>query len=100
MAPTLSLFAAATAATGMLGDTVEFDKPVEITAGGKTFAQTLYPSPALYDLNGDGENELIIGDLRGFLQKASRESGDIASGWGKVSNMKTADGKDLKFHNW
>ena len=99
MTPTL-IALAAMATTGIPGDSVEFEKPIEITAGGKTFVETLYPSPALYDLNGDGVDELIVGDLRGYLQKATRESGDIASGWGKATNIKTADGKDLNFSNW
>ena len=99
MTPTLIVLTTMTAA-GMPDDTVEFEKLLEITAGGRTFRDTLYPSPALYDLNGDGQNELIVGDLGGYLWKASRESGDISSGWGWAANIKTRDGQKLKFNNW
>ncbi len=100
MATTLVTLTAMAAVAGMPGDTAEFEAPIEVTAGGETFVGTLYPTPALFDLNGDGENELIVGDLIGYLQVANRESGDIAAGWGKATKMKTADGKELKFDNW
>ena len=100
MATTLVTLTAMAAVAGMPGDNAEFEAPIEITAGGTNFAGTLYPSPALFDINGDGEKELIIGDLIGYLQVASRESGDMAAGWGKATQLKMADGKDLKFDNW
>jgi len=51
------------------------------------------PKPLYYELRS------TYGDVVGW-EYASRESGDIASGWGKATKMKMADGKELKFDNW
>lgn len=78
----------------------EFKPPVQISAGENDFSGILYPSPVLQDLNGDGQHELVIGDLRGFIQAASRLSPGEPSSWGELTNVKATDEKDLKFSNW
>ena len=74
-----------------------FEAPVRIEAGDKHMgAKRLYPSPVLFDVDGDGKTEMIIGDLIGNLTVSERE-GDT---WSAPEPLKGADGKPLKFHNW
>jgi len=81
-------------------DDTKFATPVKLTADDYDFAKEIYPSPVIYDLDGDGKSELVIGDLRGYLQIANRTSVDDQSGWGPLTKMKAVDGTDLKFDNW
>ncbi|MCB9891531.1 MAG: hypothetical protein H6833_07780 [Planctomycetes bacterium] len=74
-----------------------FAKPELLMSGDALVGESrLYPSPVLFDVDGDGTRELVIGDLPGVLTASEKTS----TGWGKEVRMKTADGKDLKFHNW
>lgn len=78
-----------------------FAPPVRLLAGDAPMGEgRLYPSPALYDLDGDGVDELILGDLRGVLTVSKRRTGDGPQGWSEASALKGAGGDDLKFHNW
>jgi hypothetical protein len=79
-----------------------FDKPVRIK-GGETFAghklnnaDRLYPSPGMFDVDGDGLIDMVIGDLRGSLTWVKRTK----DGWGEEKQLNDVDGKPLKFHNW
>lgn len=73
----------------------KFGAPEALTTNGKSMTGILYPSPALRDIDGDGKSELLIGDLRGFIQVA--EGDGLA--WGKLEQLKS--GKEpLKLHNW
>ncbi|MDA7978729.1 MAG: hypothetical protein MPJ50_08160 [Pirellulales bacterium] len=96
----VALAITATIAVDVRADDAQFEQPVEITAGTKTFAYVSYPSPVLQDLNGDGKRELVIGDLWGRLQFAERASVNGKAEWEAVANMQTAEGKDIKFSNW
>ena len=60
----------------------------------------LYPSPALFDLDGDGVLEMIVGDLFGNLMVSKRVPGDDRLAWTRAEPMEGADGKPLKFNNW
>ena len=90
--------------TPLLGDGVSddaaFEAPVELTAGDKTFSDILYPTPVLYDVNGDGQRELVVGDLIGYLHVAERLSPADPLAWGAAKKMTATDGKELKFSNW
>ena len=46
-------------------EAAKFAPPVQLTAGGKNHTGILYPSPALYDVDGDGARELLIGEIFG-----------------------------------
>jgi hypothetical protein len=105
MATRFSILIAALAITSAAtsvgrADDPQFEQPVEITAGGKTYVQVLYPSPVLYDVNGDGKRDLIIGDLQGYLQFAERDSSGASTNWSTSKMMQDANGKDIKFSNW
>ena len=74
-----------------------FAPPELLHAGGEELGATsLYPSPVLIDLDGDGVREMVVGGLRGYLAVA-RWTG---TGWGPEARLKTAEGKELKFSNW
>jgi hypothetical protein len=60
----------------------------------------LYPSPAFFDLDGDGTLEMIVGDLVGNLMVSRRVPGDERLAWTRGEGLKGADKQPLKFHNW
>ncbi|MFT6108999.1 MAG: hypothetical protein ACJA2W_001912 [Planctomycetota bacterium] len=62
-------------------------------------AKLRYPSPRLYDLDGDGAAEMVVGDLSGRLHVATKRNGGSGRRWNKLAPL-TTDGTELKFHNW
>ena len=60
----------------------------------------LYPSPVLFDVDGDGQDELVCGDLWGHLwvHESAAEAGEPA--WLAPEKLKSADGEVLKVPNW
>ena len=86
-------------AAGAMTD-AQFEAPVELKPDGTGYGEVLYPSPVLHDLDGDGRGELIVGDLWGHIQSATRISAGEPSDWGPSAKVKATDGKDLKFKNW
>jgi hypothetical protein len=79
-----------------------FDVPVRLMTEGVPInekEQLLYPSPVLIDIDGDGQVELVIGDLWGKLRvyKPTGKRGEIMYGKGSVLQ---AAGKDLVVPNW
>jgi hypothetical protein len=82
-------------------DLPRFDAPVLLMAGDQPMGKgILYPSPVLYDLDGDKSPELIIGDLPGNLRIAQKLPGDDLTAWSELTKLQSADGKDIKFSNW
>ena len=82
-------------------DRASFAEPVRLMAGNAPMGSgRKYPSPAFYDLDGDGVAELILGDLRGSLTVSRRLAGDDLRGWSAASALKGANGDPLEFNNW
>lgn len=78
-----------------------FASPVRLKAGDAFLGEKrLYPSPAFHDVNGDGLLDIVVGDLRGILTVALRKPGAPPIAYAAETNLKSADGEDLKFHNW
>lgn len=74
-----------------------FDPLVELTAGGAPITEMMYPSPTLYDIDGDGARELVIGDIFGHVRIA--KPGASATEWSALSKLHTDD-EILKLNNW
>lgn len=75
-----------------------FGPAEELSSGDTTFTGILYPSPTLYDLDGDGKRELVVGDLRGQV-RASKKLDGGALAWSKLENVRQGE-KPLKLFNW
>ena len=99
----IKLFAIAVVVCGSLGwadetgTQAKFAAPVRIKAG-DAFAgdKRLYPSPVLFDLNGDKKLDLVVADLFGHVTVAYADE----QGFAAKSKVLQADGKPLKFSNW
>jgi len=78
-----------------------FADPVRVMAGGEPMGKgMLYPSPVLYDIDGDKRVELVVGDLRGYIHVAKKLPGDNPAAWGELVKLQSTEGKDIKFSNW
>ena len=81
-----------------------FEAPVRLTVNGKPLQQAndRFPSPAIYDIDNDGDNELIIGGLRGkvevFENSSSSTTGDPI--WEAGELLEDSDGKSIRLTNW
>ena len=81
-----------------------FEAPFRLTVDGKPLQQAndRFPSPAMYDIDGDGTNELIIGGLRGevevFRNSSSATKGDPI--WEAGEPLEDCDGRSIELTNW
>ncbi len=92
-----TLILASALLAGEADATVQFEPPVRLRVGDDYMGvKRMYPSPAVFDIDGDKQPELVIGDLMGRLT-VSRRDGDS---WTAESALEGADGKPLKFDNW
>jgi len=82
-----------------VAQTAEFDAPVRITAGGDNFSKILYPSPVLFDVDGNGARDLVFGDLPGNLRSCAPDDDADELTWAAMTNLQS-EGKPLKLHNW
>ncbi len=75
-----------------------FAPPVMLMTGEDSLGhRRMYPSPVMFDVDGDKKLDIVIGDLSGNLTISRRLEGNL---WSKSEAMKMADGKKLKFSNW
>ena len=77
----------------------QFGAPEQLTAGGKAMTGIYYPSPTLYDIDGDKHRELVIGDLRGFIKVARPSKGNSGLAWTELEELQS-NKKPLKLNNW
>lgn len=82
-----------------------FEPPTRLMVGDvpvNVAAKQMYPSPAFYDVDSDGQEELVVGDIFGTLNvyENTNTSGKGDPVWAKHSPLKTADGEKIKVSNW
>lgn len=82
-----------------------FEAPVRLMVGDEPLnasANQAYPSPAVYDVDGDGQVELVVGDILGSLNvyENQNESGKGDPVWSKQVALKAADGSPIRVSNW
>ena len=67
-----------------------------------TAARQMYPSPAMFDVDNDGQLELVVGDIFGSLNVYENinknKQGDPV--WSKHKALESLDGKPIKVSNW
>ncbi|MHC4136194.1 MAG: hypothetical protein ACYTDU_03695 [Planctomycetota bacterium] len=82
-------------------DSVRFAPPERIRAGGVFLGEgRLYPSPVLYDVDGDKRPDILVGDLVGKVTVAHRQAAKTAVAFDVEKPLQDRDGKPLRFHNW
>jgi hypothetical protein len=82
-------------------DTVRFAAPKRILAGDAFLGEDrLYPSPVLHDVDGDGQSDVVVGDLFGRVTVARRIAAKAPVAFAAEEPLNDRDGKPLKFHNW
>ena len=81
-----------------------FEAPVRLMVDGKPLQQAndRFPSPAMYDIDGDGANELIIGGLRGEVEVFKNSSSSIKGDpiWEAGEPLEDCDGNSIELTNW
>lgn len=72
------------------------DKPLNVAAA------QMYPSPAIYDVDNDGKDELIVGDIFGSLNiyENAAEWGHGDPVWEEHRALESADGEPIRVSNW
>ena len=95
-----TLLALSPAVMGQHHDATKFGSPKMLMAGDKNTGEgRLYPSPVFHDVDGDGLQDLVIGDLIGKVTWARQIAGEEMQ-FGPEQPMLAADGKPLEFDNW
>ncbi len=83
-----------------------FAAPIRLTVGNEPLnkaAGQMYPSPAMFDIDNDGDVELVVGDIFGSLNvyENKNDNGDKGDPvWSKHTSLTTAEGKKIKVPNW
>ena len=80
-----------------------FAAPELLLADGKPINQVegmLYPSPVLFDIDNDGRDELVCGDLWGILRVYENIASEGDPVWGPATKLQSVDGEDIKVSNW
>ena len=82
-------------------DRVRFAAPKRIRAGKAFLGEgRYYPSPVLYDVDGDKRADILVGDLVGKVTVARRQAAKTAVAFDGEKPLNDRDGKPLRFHNW
>ncbi len=81
-----------------------FSSVTQLMVGEKplnTKARQMYPSPAMFDVDNDGQDELIVGDIFGSLNVYENENeGNGDPVWSEFTSLKSTDGDKIKVSNW
>ena len=82
-----------------------FESPVRLKVAGaplNTKAKVRFPSPAIFDVDGDGQAELVIGSLMGSVgvYENLNTSGTGDPEWDSQEPLKDSKGKRIRTSNW
>jgi hypothetical protein len=79
-----------------------FEAPIMLMAGDEPMkAGYSYPSPAVFDVDNDGDDEMVLGEIMGsvsYCENENKSGGDPV--WSAVAPLLAADGKPLELNNW
>ena len=82
----------------------QFEEPVALMVGDEVMNQNSkmkYPSPAVFDVDNDGKDELVIGTIFGGIyacENSNQNDGDPV--WEAPVAVNSVDGEPLDLHNW
>ena len=82
----------------------DFEKPVYLKFGDTPMlpsVRMMLPSPAVFDVDRDGKDELVIGTVVGDVfacENSNDGTGDPV--WSALKSVTTDDGKPMSLHNW
>ena len=81
-----------------------FEAPVRLKVGEQYLnnaARQMYPSPAMFDIDRDGQLELVVGDIFGSLNVYENLSDEkLDPVWSSHIPLKLNDGAKVKVSNW
>lgn len=63
-------------------------------------ASQMYPSPAMFDVDDDGEVELVTGDIFGSLNVYENTGTGKEPVWASHTPLESCEGKPIKVSNW
>lgn len=82
-----------------------FDRPIQICVNDAPLnakAKRAFPSPAIFDVDGDGNTELVIGDLMGgvgvYTNLNTSGTGDPI--WSSRKDLEDFEGNPINTPNW
>lgn len=89
--------------------TALFDAPIALqvdgaplNAAGDEEGRIMYPSPSIFDVDNDGVDELVVGEIFGTMTVFERSQNDAKTGdvnWSSAK-MLERDGKPIELNNW
>lgn len=83
-----------------------FDAPIRLMVGNDPLnvaARQKFPSPAMYDVDHDGQLELVVGDISGhinFYENENENDSEAGPKWAAHEPLKSNDGEPIRVHNW
>ena len=87
------------------GNVGVFDRPVQLYVNGEPLnaeVKRAFPSPAIFDVNRDGNTELVIGDLMGgigvYTNLNTSGAGDPI--WSSRKELEDFEGNPINTPNW
>ena len=82
----------------------EFEEPVVLMLGSEVLNvdnAMMYPSPAIFDVDSDGKDELVIGTIFGEIFACENEADDAEQPvWKALATVNDSAGEPLSLNNW
>ena len=97
----IRLALAAAAVSAAAAQTPTFAPPVRVKAGEAFLGGTrMFPSPVFHDIDGDGRQDIVVGDLMGRLTFARRVEGAGVPAYEAEAKVLDAKGEQVNLQNW